>query len=61
MPGHIKDQHEILQKLTEYCGKSVYNYTEGEEDRHQWDFYNSFYFAYTVVSTIGRFAFNLSN
>ncbi|XP_032673639.1 uncharacterized protein LOC116845260 isoform X2 [Odontomachus brunneus] len=53
MPGYIHDQHEILQKLTVYCGKSVYNYTEGEVDRQRWDFYNSFYFAYTVVSTIG--------
>ncbi|EFN84522.1 uncharacterized protein LOC105183149 isoform X2 [Harpegnathos saltator] len=53
MPGHVHDQHEILEKLTQYCGKSVYNYTEGEVDRQQWDFYNSFYFAYTVVSTIG--------
>lgn len=47
------DQHEILQKLTEYCGKSVYNYTAMEVDSYKWDFYNSFYFAYTVVSTIG--------
>ncbi|XP_050446054.1 uncharacterized protein LOC126848849 isoform X2 [Cataglyphis hispanica] len=49
--GHT--QKEILDKLSEYCGKSVHNYTEGEVDPHQWDFYNSFYFAYTVVSTIG--------
>ncbi|XP_014207521.1 open rectifier potassium channel protein 1 isoform X2 [Copidosoma floridanum] len=49
--GH--DQHEILEKLTKYCGKSVHNYSEGETDPLKWDFYNSFYFAYTVVSTIG--------
>lgn len=48
------DQHEILEKLTAYCGKSVYNYTENETDNLKWDFYNSFYFAYTVVSTIGK-------
>ncbi|XP_044019142.1 open rectifier potassium channel protein 1-like isoform X2 [Aphidius gifuensis] len=47
------DRTEILQKLTNYCGKSVYNYTENETDPLKWDFYNSFYFAYTVVSTIG--------
>ncbi|XP_008203851.1 open rectifier potassium channel protein 1 [Nasonia vitripennis] len=49
--GH--DQHEILDRITKYCGKSVHNYTEGETDPLKWDFYNSFYFAYTVVSTIG--------
>ncbi|EZA62014.1 Open rectifier potassium channel protein [Ooceraea biroi] len=53
VPSTNHNQSEILEKLTQYCGKSVYNYTEGEVDRHQWDFYNSFYFAYTVVSTIG--------
>ncbi|XP_012278236.1 open rectifier potassium channel protein 1 [Orussus abietinus] len=53
VPDGWHDQHEILEKLTSYCGKSVYNYTEGETDPLKWDFYNSFYFAYTVVSTIG--------
>ncbi|XP_044013815.1 open rectifier potassium channel protein 1-like [Aphidius gifuensis] len=48
-----KNIEEILEKLTGYCGKSVYNYTENEEDQFKWDFYNSFHFAYTVVSTIG--------
>ncbi|XP_012224441.1 uncharacterized protein Ork1 isoform X2 [Linepithema humile] len=43
---------EILNKLSEYCGKSVHK--PGNETEHnQWTFYNSFYFAYTVVSTIG--------
>lgn len=54
VPGGGHDQHEILAKLTKYCGKSVDNYTEGEVDPLKWDFYNSFYFAYTVVSTIGE-------
>ncbi|XP_063986413.1 open rectifier potassium channel protein 1 [Diachasmimorpha longicaudata] len=53
MPESTEDQHEILDKLTVYCGKSVYNYSDSEEDQLKWDFYNSFYFAYTVVSTIG--------
>ncbi|XP_014474532.1 PREDICTED: open rectifier potassium channel protein 1 [Dinoponera quadriceps] len=53
IPSPRHNQTEILDKLTEYCEKSVFNYTEGEEDRKRWDFYNSFYFAYTVVSTIG--------
>ncbi|CAK9825674.1 Open rectifier potassium channel protein 1 [Anthophora retusa] len=53
VPSISHDHDEILGKLTRYCGKSVYNYTEGETDPVKWDFYNSFYFAYTVVSTIG--------
>ncbi|XP_076641692.1 open rectifier K[+] channel 1 isoform X2 [Halictus rubicundus] len=53
VPSRHHDHDEILGKLTDYCGKSVYNYTENETDYLRWDFYNSFYFAYTVVSTIG--------
>lgn len=53
VPSLSHGHDEILGKLTQYCGKSVYNYTEGETDPLKWDFYNSFYFAYTVVSTIG--------
>lgn len=53
VPSIGNDQNEIFEKLTEYCGKSVHHYREGEIEHHQWDFYNSFYFAYTVVSTIG--------
>ncbi|XP_068970541.1 open rectifier potassium channel protein 1 [Bombus flavifrons] len=53
MPNLNHDHDEILGKLTRYCGKSVYNYTDNETDPLKWDFYNSFYFAYTVVSTIG--------
>ena len=56
MPNFKHDYDEILKKLTQYCEKSVYNYTEGETDRLYWDFYNSFYFAYTVVSTIGTYS-----
>lgn len=54
MPKEVREQNEILEILTRYCGKSVYNYTENETDPLKWDFYNSFYFAYTVVSTIGK-------
>lgn len=57
MPHYQGDQHEILKKLTQYCGKSVYNYSDNEIEPLKWDFYNSFYFAYTVVSTIGKFLF----
>ncbi|XP_029165410.1 LOW QUALITY PROTEIN: uncharacterized protein LOC114936412 [Nylanderia fulva] len=51
---HYKPSSEldnIFMKLSEYCGKSV---NDSQDIGHyQWDFYNSFYFAYTVVSTIG--------
>ncbi|XP_008553925.1 open rectifier potassium channel protein 1 [Microplitis demolitor] len=53
LPHTKEDQHEIFEKLSQYCGKSVKNYSEGEEDPLKWDFYNTFYFSYTVVSTIG--------
>ncbi|KYM97539.1 Open rectifier potassium channel protein 1, partial [Cyphomyrmex costatus] len=50
VPSASHNETEILQKLTDYCGKSVYNYSV---TTRRWDYYNSFYFAYTVVSTIG--------
>ncbi|KAH0535692.1 hypothetical protein KQX54_018257 [Cotesia glomerata] len=53
VPDTKEDQHEIFKKLSQYCGKSVKNYSAGEEDPLKWDFYNTFYFSYTVVSTIG--------
>ncbi|XP_078049181.1 open rectifier K[+] channel 1 isoform X2 [Augochlora pura] len=53
IPSHHHNHDEILRKLSRYCGKSVYSYAENETDYLSWDFYNSFYFAYTVVSTIG--------
>ncbi|KAG5341138.1 ORK1 protein, partial [Acromyrmex charruanus] len=53
VPADGHNETEILQKLTDYCGKSVYNYSEDEVTIRRWDYYNSFYFAYTVVSTIG--------
>lgn len=53
VPSTNHNETEILEKLTDYCGKSVYNITENEVVHKRWDYYNSFYFAYTVVSTIG--------
>jgi hypothetical protein len=55
VPSAEHNESEILEKISKYCGKSVKNYTENEVDHLQWDFYNSFYFAYTVVSTIGKY------
>lgn len=48
-------QDTILKKLSDYCGKSMFNYTaEDAEPPYKWDFYHSFFFSYTVVSTIGK-------
>ncbi|TGZ54335.1 uncharacterized protein Ork1 [Temnothorax longispinosus] len=53
VPSANHSEKEILQKITDYCGKSVHEPTEDEVVHLRWDYYNSFYFAYTVVSTIG--------
>ncbi|XP_017878210.1 uncharacterized protein LOC108623877 [Ceratina calcarata] len=53
VPNGNQGFEKILKTLSDYCGKSVRNYTDDEQDPLKWDFYNSFYFAYTVVSTIG--------
>ncbi|XP_050344204.1 uncharacterized protein LOC126769444 [Nymphalis io] len=54
IPNDPDKQDSILRKLSEYCGKSMFNYTtEDAEPPFKWDFYHSFFFSYTVVSTIG--------
>ncbi|KAJ0176217.1 hypothetical protein K1T71_008391 [Dendrolimus kikuchii] len=54
IPNDPEKQNTILRKLSDYCGKSMFNYTtEDEEPPFKWDFYHSFFFSYTVVSTIG--------
>ncbi|CAK1582925.1 unnamed protein product [Parnassius mnemosyne] len=54
IPNNPEKQDSILRKLSDYCGKSMFNYTtEDEEPPFKWDFYHSFFFSYTVVSTIG--------
>ncbi|CAH2041569.1 unnamed protein product, partial [Iphiclides podalirius] len=54
IPNDPVKQDSILRKLSDYCGKSMFNYTtEDEEPPFKWDFYHSFFFSYTVVSTIG--------
>ncbi|CAH0726902.1 unnamed protein product, partial [Brenthis ino] len=54
IPNDPEKQDSILRKLSEYCGKSMFNYTtEDAEPPYKWDFYHSFFFSYTVVSTIG--------
>ncbi|KAL0828938.1 hypothetical protein ABMA28_003837 [Loxostege sticticalis] len=54
IPDDPEKQDSILRKLSDYCGKSMFNYTtEDAEPPYKWDFYHSFFFSYTVVSTIG--------
>ncbi|XP_053608919.1 uncharacterized protein Ork1 [Plodia interpunctella] len=54
IPNDPEKQDSILRKLSDYCGKSMFNYTtEDAEPPYKWDFYHSFFFSYTVVSTIG--------
>ncbi|XP_049875320.1 uncharacterized protein LOC126373282 [Pectinophora gossypiella] len=54
IPNDPDKQDTILRKLSDYCGKSMFNYTtEDAEPPYKWDFYHSFFFSYTVVSTIG--------
>ncbi|KAH8276655.1 hypothetical protein KR044_007160, partial [Drosophila immigrans] len=47
-------QNEILEKITDYCGKPVTDYTKDEyEIPYTWTFYHAFFFAFTVCSTVG--------
>uniref|UniRef100_A0A1B0GNB5 Potassium channel domain-containing protein n=1 Tax=Phlebotomus papatasi TaxID=29031 RepID=A0A1B0GNB5_PHLPP len=47
-------QHELLEKVSVYCEKPVTNYTEDKYvDPYVWTFYHSFYFVFTVISTVG--------
>lgn len=58
IPNDPEKQDSILRKLSDYCGKSMFNYTtEDAEPPYKWDFYHSFFFSYTVVSTIGEFPY----
>lgn len=55
LPQDPDEQDTILRKLSDYCGKSMTNYTTpDQEPPFKWDFYHSFFFSYTVVSTIGK-------
>lgn len=50
----LADQTEILEKVTDYCGKPVTNYTASDDDDDlTWSFYHSLFFSFTVCSTVG--------
>ncbi|KAH8273349.1 hypothetical protein KR018_005399, partial [Drosophila ironensis] len=47
-------QNEILERISDYCGKPVTDYTKDEyEVPYTWTFYHAFFFAFTVCSTVG--------
>lgn len=56
-PSHPDAQEDLFVKLTEYCGSTMMNVSESDEAIPVWDFYHSFFFSYTVVSTIGKCRF----
>ncbi|GAB0094942.1 open rectifier potassium channel protein 1 [Sergentomyia squamirostris] len=54
VPSNRSLQHELLEKISVYCEKPVTNYTEDKYlDPYVWTFYHSFYFVFTVISTVG--------
>ncbi|XP_073829290.1 open rectifier K[+] channel 1 [Musca autumnalis] len=51
---NVTTQNEVLERITEYCGKPVTDYRNDEyEIPYTWTFYHSFFFAFTVCSTVG--------
>ncbi|XP_069678872.1 open rectifier potassium channel protein 1 isoform X2 [Periplaneta americana] len=55
--GEPASQAQLLQKLSEYCGRPMSVHPNGSDavdfEPFVWDFYNSVFFVITVVSTIG--------
>ncbi|XP_017480163.1 PREDICTED: open rectifier potassium channel protein 1 [Rhagoletis zephyria] len=46
--------NEILENISDYCGKQVTNLTADEfEPPYTWTFYHALFFAFTVCSTVG--------
>ncbi|ALC48384.1 Ork1 [Drosophila busckii] len=51
---NITTQNDILERISDYCGKPVTDYTQDEyEIPYTWTFYHAFFFAFTVCSTVG--------
>lgn len=47
-------KEQILERISDYCGKPVTDYTKDEyEIPYTWTFYHAFFFAFTVCSTVG--------
>ncbi|XP_036677049.2 open rectifier potassium channel protein 1 isoform X1 [Drosophila suzukii] len=45
-------QNEILERISDYCGKPVTLPTQNDTP-YTWTFYHAFFFAFTVCSTVG--------
>ncbi|XP_059222681.1 open rectifier potassium channel protein 1 [Stomoxys calcitrans] len=51
---NVTVQNEVLERISDYCGKPVTDYRSDEyEIPYTWTFYHSFFFAFTVCSTVG--------
>ncbi|XP_061392527.1 open rectifier potassium channel protein 1, partial [Musca vetustissima] len=51
---NVTTQNEVLERISDYCGKPVTDYRNDEyEVPYTWTFYHSFFFAFTVCSTVG--------
>ncbi|XP_017125357.1 open rectifier potassium channel protein 1 isoform X2 [Drosophila elegans] len=46
-------QNEILERISNYCGKPVTNPPAHDDTPYTWTFYHAFFFAFTVCSTVG--------
>ncbi|KAJ6645513.1 Open rectifier potassium channel protein 1 [Pseudolycoriella hygida] len=53
-PDDLTIQNEILNKVSNYCGRPVTNHTLDEyPNDYKWTFYHSFWFSFIVCSTLG--------
>ncbi|KAM7347804.1 open rectifier K[+] channel 1 isoform 1-T2 [Cochliomyia hominivorax] len=51
---NVTTQNEILERITDYCGKPVTDASKDDsEPYYKWTFYHAFFFAFTVCSTVG--------
>lgn len=49
----------ILNEVSNYCEKPVQNQSENDlEQPYVWNFYHSFFFSFTVCSTVGKLVFD---
>ncbi|XP_017085622.1 open rectifier potassium channel protein 1 [Drosophila eugracilis] len=46
-------QNEILERISDYCGKPVTLPPAHDDTPYTWTFYHAFFFAFTVCSTVG--------
>lgn len=55
-PDNIQLQDELLDTVSDYCGKPVTHPSKDEYiPPYIWTFYHSFFFSFIVCSTVGEF------